>query len=365
MWILIFTVVTLLLILLPLIPAILELNLATDTQPLRVIQEYDTDITHFATGFKSYLEKSFPNFFAQLGLGGVKFQDGSLDNRNRFQIIGHNSVPFFDQKEVNAASTNKLLVSAEPLVLPGNMFYESEVYSTSSIKTGTNSQFRALLAESDIELAEGCSVSRWVHSGGSLFVSANCQLFGRASASQNLFVAENTQFDRLNARQITFGQMRAIINPYWAKNTPVNLEDIAKIKDHFDRRWLIDGDLEIPAGSLFDGDIVATRDVNIGAGSHITGSLKSNRNLVLGAGVRVDGSVFSAGDLTLEAGCRIMGPVVAEGTLLIKESTIVGAENTPTTISAQKIIVSGGVTTYGTVWADEGAYVVSMNAAAA
>jgi len=353
MWDAVFILITLLIMVLPMIPGMVELALATDTQPLRVIQEYDSDVAHFANGFRSYLQKSFPNFFAQLEQGTVKFQDGSLDGRTRYQIIGPGSVPFFDQKEVSVASTRKLIVSAEALQLPRDMFFESEVYSTTSITAGRDSQFRALLAEESITLGEGCATMRWVHCTGTLNVAQGCQLMGRASAGQEIFISEHVKFERLNAPRIVFGQHGLATMPDVSRAQAVKLEDIVRIKDRFERRWLVEGTLELPENSYFDGDIVAGKDIIIGAGSHIKGSIKSNGDLIVGPSVLVQGSAFSAGDLTLSSGSFVGGPVVAEKALLLQSGVTIGTLEAPTTVTADIITVASGVEVHGTLWANE------------
>ena len=55
----VFLALTFLLFIIPLLPSLIELQMATDTRPLKVIQEYDSNIRHFAVGFRSYIEKNF------------------------------------------------------------------------------------------------------------------------------------------------------------------------------------------------------------------------------------------------------------------------------------------------------------------
>ena len=355
MWFAIFLGVTLLTMLLPLMPAIIELVARTDVAPLRVIQEYDTDVTHFALGFKNYLEKNFGSFFAAARTSEFAFQEGVLRDGTNFQVIKTGGAPSFAHKEISKSNTNKLILAFSPLELPERMFFETEVYSHSTIKAGAFSHFRALLAEEDIVLGDRCSVMRWVHSGSSLQVGAGSTLFGRASAVQSVFIAENCHFERINAPKIVFGQMLSA--PVFANTGLVEILTLPNVKDVYERRWVINGNLEVPEHSLFNGDLIATRNLEIGDGSHVTGSIKSNKDLHIGAGVRIDGAVFSAGNLYIESGCQIAGPVVAERTLMVERGTVIGSPLVLTTVTAPKIVVGSGVTMHGTIWADESAMV--------
>ncbi len=362
--ILLFIIITLIIFTLPLLPGFAELAVASDAKPLRVIQEYDTDPKYFATGFRLYLEKNFDSFFSTRDKAGVKFQEGELANGTKFQIIGKQGLPIFEQKEINSADTKKLLLGAFALTLPDNMFYETEIYGYETIKSGNNNRLRALMAEGDIEIGKGCNILRWVHSNASLSVKEESHLYGRATANNSITIAESCSFERLNAPIILFGNVEPA-RELEHKNTGLTtITEIPNVKDRYERRWLIDGDIHIKANSFFDGDLVATGNVVIGAGSHIKGSVKSNQDMYLYTGVTIEGSLFSAGDIHMETNCHVNGPVVAEDTILIESGSRIGSEANPTTVSALFIKVMSGVVAHGTIWADETADVIRNSATA-
>lgn len=357
MWFTIFLLIAFSLFLLPLLPGLMEFRRATDIQPLQVIQEYDTEITHFAVGFKTWLRKNFTTFFATEDQYVAENSEGTLEDSSAFQIVGYAGIPSYSREEIYNTATHKLIISNSPLRLTEKMFFEREVYSSSWIQAAGHSQFRALLAEGDIRLGEGCTVLRWVHSHQSLYASAGCQLFGRTSADECITLAEHCNFERLNAHMIMFGETF----PPVEYNT-IQLEtlrSLPNVKDTYKRRSRINGGLSISARHYFDGDIVVTKNVHIGAGSHIKGNIKSNQDMHLAAGVRIDGSIVSAGSIHMEAGCRVTGPVIAEDAILIREGCVIGADATPTTITAPKIFITSGVMAYGTVWATETASVLT------
>lgn len=353
----VFVALTLALFLLPLLPSLRELKFATDTQPLQVIREYDIDITHFANGFKAWLEKHFSEFFTGTP-AQVKDAEGKLEDNTFWQIVGDKGVPSFSSEEIASNTMKRMILSSTSLWLTGKMFFAGDIYGRNNIQTAAGSQFRAMLAEGDIKLGENCSVLRWAHSHGTLSAGTGCSLFGRASADDSMTIGEDCQFERLNAPKIQFGENTPPAFPERTNRTP--LTTLPNTKDHFRRRWLIDGDLAMDSNQLFDGDIVASRNITIGAGSHVKGSLKSNQNLYLASGVRIDGAIVSSGSLHIEPGCIIAGPVIAEDTIHIEEGSVIGTQEQPTTVSAPVILVASGVTAYGTVWAEESAMVIPV-----
>ena len=120
-------------------------------------------------------------------------------------------------------------------------------------------------------------------------------------------------------------------------------------------RWLVQGDLLVPAATTFTGDIVATGRLRIGAGADIAGSVKGRLGVWVEDGARVRGSVISPRDLVIGRGCQVGGPVIAEREVRIDAGSRIGSLERPTTVSAPCVRVRAGVVVHGTVWArDEG-----------
>lgn len=353
MWLFIFLAVTLILFLLPLLPSLIELQLATDTRPLKVIQDYDGNIRHFALGFRSYIEKNFANLFSSNEAEGAKAKEGMLRDETPFVITGSDGQLKLNSNEVNKRATSKLIVSIAPLNLPNNFLFESEIYSKESVKTGLGDRFRAMLAEGDITLARDCDVYRWIHSNATLYVNEGCRLFGRASAGNAIYLSGNCGFERLNAGKVVCESEKHLSPINLRKDGKKVLDNLPHVKDRYERRWLVEGDIHIPAGSFFDGDLVATKSVTIGAGSVITGSIKSNRNMFIESGVCVDGSLVSAGNIAIESDCNITGSVIAENAITLERRNIIGVDGTPISITAPVVTINGEVIVFGTIWAEK------------
>jgi cytoskeletal protein CcmA (bactofilin family) len=119
------------------------------------------------------------------------------------------------------------------------------------------------------------------------------------------------------------------------------------------QRFLVHGDLDVPAWKALHGSVVASGDVRLRRGARVMGSIKSNGDLVLEEGAQVDGSAICARKMTIGRNCRVHGPVLAEHELAIERGACCGSVEKPTTISAPEIRIRVGAMAFGTVWAKE------------
>jgi hypothetical protein len=360
-----FLFVTFLLFLLPLLPAIFEFAYPTDNKPLRIVQEYDTDIRHFANGFRVYLQKQFGENFHQVLAEGVAFQEGNFADGAPFQVLGRDNAPEFSTGEKMSLSSQKVIISTAPLKLPARYSFDREIYSTEDITSGIEGHYRALLAEGNIVLDKSCTLLRWVHSAKALRVGRDCRLYGRASADETIQLAQGCEFERISAPRVIFGEEFSALITTWDKNTLQALKEPTNISFKYNNRWVIDGSITLPENSYFEGDIIATQDIVIGHGSFIKGSVKSNRNLTLESKVCIEGSAVSAGNITTGNGCTITRPVIAEEQIFIGSGNSIGLEVFPTTVTAPVVVVTTGTIVYGSVWALERALVSTPEGGAA
>lgn len=371
-WPVILVLVTLFLYILPLIPGLVELIRPTDTKPLRVLQDYDSNPLHFAAGFRNFIGKSFADLHTDQN------HNGTLQNGTKYQLVSEPGVPTIDA----ASSITKLILSNFPLHLPAGEMFEHEVYSKQNIITGERSQFRALLSEHTLNIREHCTVLRWAHSESDMIVGKGSKLYGRATSRQSIILGDNVQFERLHA-PIILSTARTNLSAESIAVSRTVLKDLPDVKIQSGRRWVLNGHLDFPANHAFDGDIVTGTTAHFGDYAHITGSIKCNahddvahhlqnrgvavRNSKkhnalcdIGNEVRIDGSLISSYDLTIGQNCRIFGPVIAENLLIIGAGTVIGSPDCPTTVTAPHIIIESGCVVYGTLWAKESGIVRSM-----
>jgi predicted acyltransferase (DUF342 family) len=389
MWYLVFLFITMLLFILPLIPAILEWQTKSDALPMNVSSTYQNDVRFFAKGFNSFLRSKFVEFMDGAREDYTKSVTGLLRKNERFNIIGESGRLELNPVEEQKRSISILTLSHFPIVLPSNMLFESEIYCSSTITTASDNIFRALLADGNIYFAENNKVLRWVHSDSSIEAARNCIFYGRISAERSIALAANTRFQRAHAHNVYFGDykggivalsdkallennvttmhhetvqqdpipqskgLRAVKAGNLAPHNVVNIAELATVIDHSAGRWLVDQAITLPDNCYFEGNLVSRGNVTIGKGSVIKGSIKSNETMTIHENVTINGSIVSGKNLNIGEACLIAGPVVAEELVTISKGSIIGTENFLTTISAQNIHVESGVLCYGTLWARE------------
>lgn len=360
MWHILFFCSLVLLFTLPMVPALIEWRRKKDAAPLKVVREYDGSITHFANRFRDFLHNQI-----RPRLSGMEGRNeavaGLLENGTPYQLVGVTGIPEFTSAELANKSTDKLVLGQSPLHLPDRMFFESEVYAGEGIASGNWNVFRAILADADVRLGEGCDVIRWAHGKKCLAFGARTRLFGRISADEEILVSRQSQFVRMNAPRIRFGALTSngadtsaeVINEARALALPDRIIDDAA------GRTLVDGNLDIPTRSFHRGSLVARKNLHVGEGSFIMGSIKSNRNLRLEKNLRIDGAIVASHNLHIGPGCLVKGPIAGEGQIVIQSGSIIGTSQHPTTITAPDIRIEEGVIVHGTVWAREKGYVAA------
>jgi cytoskeletal protein CcmA (bactofilin family) len=367
---------TMVLAALPFVPAIVEARRKTDATPLSIALDHDGNIRHFARRFRDYLQAQLSGSKTE-GFAGDLSLMGHLQDGTPFVKAKGDVDPVLPPYGEEERLSQRILIASASLSLPDRTAFTQEVYAVEPLFGGTGDIYRAVLGEKDIFLARGSMVLRWLHTEGKVQVARESVLYGRTSSEQLIRLAETCRFERLNAPCIEFGTIApapaAEDAPHVGEVAPASPSANAAPEpgatlsqpwgppataDVAGRRWRVRGDVAIPAGSRFDGDLVVTGRLHVGAGTQITGSLKTHQAMHLDDRTHVTGSVVSARGLTLGAGCRITGPVVAEQEITIHPGVLLGTAAQPTTVSAPHIRVASGVVAHGTVWARDGGEVV-------
>jgi cytoskeletal protein CcmA (bactofilin family) len=336
-------------LLLPLIPALAELHNKSDALPLSVIQQHTGEIRFFADGFRSYMKGLEPALRECVGSGD--HASGTMPDGSEYLVLGRGEealfLPFRERNEFRPV----VIASGSDLLLPSQTNFSKEIFSAGSVIGGTKNRYRAILAERDVRLGRESSVMRWVHAVGEFSADPACRLYGRISSDTGIRLSEECSFLRLNAPYIVIGPAASC--PSVSSQPPV----VEVVRP----RLFHDGDFEIRAGEVFQGNLVVRGRLRIGACARVCGSVKSDKEMVLEPRVSVEGSLISASSLQIGSDCRIHGPVIAERTLLLQKETRCGTLPNPTTVSAPKIEVEEGVVVFGTLWArDEGQVMASL-----
>lgn len=350
MWPMVFVLLVFAIFSLPLLPALVEWRARTDAQPLKVDRDYDNNVRYFSLQLRQLLSKHFPQYQGA-GFTTAK-SEGTFDNGVPYSVVNAQGLVALSATESATRQCRRMLLGQTLLELPEGVSYTQEIYCTGSIKSGPDATYTGLLADGDIELAQNCSVARWLHAERTVTVAAQCMLLGRVSAEGDLNLHDGVRFTRLYATSIRFGDSAPIVG-HPALPSLTRLTPPEGMLDDSQGRWLIAGDLDLPECSLHEGQIVTRGNLKVGHASRIMGDLKSCGDLVIGAGAQIQGAVVSEGTLTICAGAYVQGPVVAEKAIVIESGAVIGDIDSPCTVSANEIRIESGVRCHGTVWARE------------
>jgi cytoskeletal protein CcmA (bactofilin family) len=333
------------LFMLPLLPAIAELRLKRDAQPLDVIQQYGGDIWHFAHGFRRVAVALQTQLQECVASGTTA--TGKLSNGDEYVLLGGADESFFVPATRRDSTWRSVVVAGADLVLPDDLTFAKEIYAAGDLTGGEGTTFRAILGEKDIHLQRGSKVIRWAHAARVFRAEHDCDLFGRISSDQEIQLQSGCAFQRVGAPIIIAGFSDAPDGQHTFP--PANAR--ADATPPSTGRTLYDGDFEIRAGEIIASSIVTRGKLHIGAGAHVLGSVKSNGHLTVDSGVSVDGSLLSATTTHVGPNCRIGGPVLAEHGVIIESGTYCGSARNPTTVAAPTIELEEGVIVFGSLWA--------------
>jgi len=334
---------------LPLLPALTELRLKRDAQPLNVIQQHAGDIRHFSYGFRSYIADLLEPLRECVASGTTAH--GAMPGGDQYLLLGRADDTRLVSTSGRTATCQSVVAAGMDVVLPEGITFAKEIYAVGEITGGAESVFRAVLGEKDIHLGRASTVIRWAHAVGAFRAERDCDLYGRISSDREIQLESGCAFQRLNAPRIVFGRSETEEINLGAETAPTSLPG---------GRWLVDEDLEIQAGEIVSASIVTRGRLHIGAGARVLGSVKSHGHVALEAGVHVEGSLISASTMHIGPHCRITGPVIAERGIAIETGTRCGSLWAPTTVSSPTIEIADGVTVFGTIWARTEGHAVSQ-----
>jgi cytoskeletal protein CcmA (bactofilin family) len=326
---------------LPLVPAIAELQHKSDAQPLSVIQQHTGEIRHFADSFRVYIQALQPAMHQAVSTGATA--SGTLPDSTEYLVLGTSKETLRLPLRQSDETCPVLLAAAIDLSLPPDTAFSKDIYVGGRFLGGTRNTYRAILGEKEVQLGAESRVMRWVHAVGDFSAGPACHFHGRVSSNSGIRLHRDCTFQRLNAPCIELGNQSTL-----KLNSPANPTIVSK-----PTRLLHDGNFQIAPGEVFHGNLVARGELRIGSGAQVWGSVKGDRGVVVESGAQLHGSLISASTMRIGPDCSIHGPIIAEKLLTLEAGTCCGSADAPTTVSAPWIHVAEGVTVFGTLWARE------------
>ena len=344
MWLLLFAL-TLVVVLLPMLPAFLEWRRPSDVVPLHIDSQDALDPAFLAHSFALQLVAALAH--KQLRLG-----------QSRLLPVPASGSWLQSQAELREGASRHVWHGSGDVRLPPDADLLGEVASTGDLHSAAGRVYRALWAGGVLRLAPQSTVLRWAH-GQQVVVAPGCRLAGRISAEQDLTLASGVSFSLLHAPVVRFGpdNSRSVAVPSAATDAAARSLRLGLPDEvHWDAvagRGTCVQALHIGPGRAWRGDLVCQDDLLIGRHCRVRGSVKSWGALRLEVGGRVVGNLVAIGRIVLGADCVVQGAVVSETAVLLGPGCVVGAPGAPATVTAPRIVVEAGVTVYGTLWAGE------------
>ena len=339
-------------LMLPLVPALVELRRKSDALPLNVVQQNSGEIRHFANSFRAYIQRLEPTI--RRCVADATTATATLPDGEEYVVLGRADEPLVLALQQRDATHPVVIASGVDLVVPPEATFSKDIYAGGQFTGGEQNNYRAILGETTVHLGASSRAMRWVHAVGEFTADLGCRLYGRISSDSLIRLHSDCSFLRLNAPRIEIGSVAAnqtALSPHRTLPASTGVVPVG--------RFLHDGDFEIQAGQIISGNIVIRGNLHIRSGARICGSVKSVEDMVLEDGVSVEGSLISARKMRVGPNCAVHGPVIAEQELSIAGGTHCGNLKHPTTVSAPRIAVEEGVIVFGTLWAREQGAVVA------
>ncbi len=358
------------LLLLPMMPALREWK-GTAPKPLYIPEDDEAGIEYFAARFRQRLAADWNNdaFFqpslsetSQAGLTIPATSTATMlvpaAHRGQYRIAAPGTAI-----EGSNASGNALqpVLVGDAIEIADGKDYLGDIYARSSLRAGGRNIIRAVLCDGDIELGPGSGILRWAHARN-LRIGDGSRVPGRISALSSIALGTACRFERVKAPVIDLGPQRAwpstaaadgdVVLPLAAEARHDSPAEPGAMQWHRDTaRWTSDGDVELPGGSVLEGDLIVRGSITVGPSCTIHGSIKSYLDIVIGAGSVIEGSCFAHGKIALGRGSRVFGQLSSITAIACEDGCMVGRPGRPASTIAPDITIIGACRFHGSLWA--------------
>jgi hypothetical protein len=179
-------------------------------------------------------------------------------------------------------------------------------------------------------------------------LDADCADFTGVIAASQMRVRSACRFRHLYGMPIVFGPPREPPPDHTLGELyPVSMPDLLAGMRHRagTSRYLIFGNLTLPANVLVEANLIVNGSLHIGESSLVQGSIKAS-SIDVGAGATVRGAVFARREVWLRADSVVEGVLSVDGPLWIDRAWI-GRANNAVSVCAAEIGIRGGACVFG------------------
>jgi len=159
------------------------------------------------------------------------------------------------------------------------------------------------------------------------------------------------KFWRICADEIRFGD---------CSRTPIGIARAGS-----GRRQVEEGEYRVAAGACLEGDLLVRGDLFLGRYSRVLGSVQVEGGLWMDEGAEVAGAILVRGSVRVGRRSRVAGPLSAGRSVSLGRDCVVGSQDSPTTVTADRVRINEGCKVYGQVLAEKGAQVNALAGAEA
>ncbi len=332
------------LMLVVLAPALNELRRPTDVAPLNVPRDHDNAAARFAMHYRERLEQAMQAPLV-----------AALQQPDAPERALHQGLHWCAAGAQLGTAPPGPLVGAGDLHLATGHTHAHEVYAAGNLSLAPGASIRAAYAEAELRLGSGASVARWAH-GHDVVLGSGSRVGARVSADRRITLDPGARFVRARAPSIgaPAGPSQQGLPPRTAAHRRFDGAPGARF-DADGARWLVDGPIDLPAGTEIEAALIVQGDASIGADCRIHGGLKVHGRLALGDGCVLDGACVVVGPADIGAQVLMAGPLVGEDTVHIGADSTIGRIDAQTSVNGRWISIEPGATVHGSVWAKVGA----------
>ena len=343
---LVFLVLVVALVLLPIVPALRELRHRIDAHPLPIAADGRVSPFYFAERFRHVLIDRLSGPLEEVRASGRVLR-GRIEDGESFVVLPehHPALRAAADEPLDA-----LVVAAGDLEIEAGQEVLHEVYAGGSLRAADGVTLRATLADGDLWLGEKARCLRWLHGGGDVTIGAGSDLGGRTSAGRRLRIATGTDFGRLHAPRIEFGEPVPVA-AIEVQRRDLTDDDLGPRAERGGSRMLVHGDVTLPRATRWTGDLVVRGRLTLGDDAWIEGSVKAH-DVLAGENVVVTGSLFARGHVVVGRGGRVDGVLVSERHVELAAGCVIGRDPDTSTLRAEWLDVAPGCVVHGTVWVD-------------
>jgi predicted acyltransferase (DUF342 family) len=305
-------IIFLMLLIIPFVPAVLEMFYPKDNEPLLIRQDYTRDPRYFDKNFVEELQ--------------LYLTDPDLHRGKPVKFNNMIPMKYYDKLSAQDAFHSKFLIIIEKNLLSGkNSKYQQPVYVKGKAELGAKADIDILVAGGDIVLGPETTVRKWAGTDHNITVGESSFLGKRVACDGTLRLAKGCLFNSLYALPIaTYGaDVSANLQAPFAVEIPLDQAD--NITHVSDFNWYVSRDyMTIPPYSIVNNSMIVKSDLVLRKGVVVNGDLKVYGKVLMEKDVRIYGELISDGDIEIGEDCYIRENLFSQSRIMIKQGVRIG-----------------------------------------